>query len=51
MARFYPNAQSVSTPQSEKRVFEALKKLSDDWVVVHGLRFVASAHGRRPNRW
>ena len=50
MARFYPNAQSASTPQSEKRVFEALKKLSDDWVVVHGLRFVAPAHGKRPPR-
>jgi hypothetical protein len=34
MARFYPNAQSASTPQSEKRIFEALKKLGDDWVVV-----------------
>ena len=50
MARFYPNAQSASTPQSEKRVFEALKKLGDDWVVVHGLRFVAPAHGKRPPR-
>lgn len=50
MARFYPNVQSASTPQSEKRVFEALKKLSDDWVVVHGLRFVAPAHGKRPPR-
>ncbi len=50
MARFYPNAQSASTPQSEKRVFEALKKLGDDWVVVHGLQFVAPAHGKRPPR-
>jgi Nuclease-related domain len=50
MARFYPNAQSVSVPQSERRVFEALKKLSNDWVVVHGLRFVAAARGKRPPR-
>lgn len=50
MARFYPNAQSGSAPQSERRVFAALKKLSDDWVVVHGLRFVAPARGKRPPR-
>jgi len=50
MARFYPNAQSVSVPQSERRVFEALKKLSDGWVVVHGLRFVTPARGNRPPR-
>lgn len=50
MARFYPNTQTASAPLSEKRVFEALKKLSDDWVVVHGLRFVTPAHGRRPPR-
>lgn len=50
MTRFYPNAQSASAPQSEKRVFEALKKLSDDWMVVHGLRFIAPAQGRRPPR-
>lgn len=42
MAHFYPNAQSASVPQSETRVFEALRKLSDDWVVVHGLRFISS---------
>jgi Nuclease-related domain/AAA domain len=50
MARFYPNAQSGSVPQSERRVFEALKRLSDDWVVVHGLRFITPARGRRPPR-
>ena len=50
MARFYPNTQTASAPLSEKQVFEALKKLSDDWVVVHGLRFVTPAHGRRPPR-
>jgi hypothetical protein len=50
MARFYPNAQSVSVPQSERRVFEALRKLSDDWVVVHGLRFVAPARGKQSPR-
>lgn len=50
MARFYPNAQSASVPPSERRVFEALRKLSDDWVVVHGLRFVAQARGKRPPR-
>ena len=50
MARFYPNAQSVSVPQSERRVFEALKKLSDDWLVVHGLRFVTPARGKRSPR-
>jgi len=50
MARFYPNAQGASVPPSERRVFEALRKLSDDWVVVHGLRFVAPARGKRPPR-
>lgn len=50
MARFYPNAQSASTPASERRVFERLRKLGDDWIVVHGLRFVAPARGRFPPR-
>src|SRR5579872_1013088 len=50
MARFYPNAQSASVPPSERRVFEALRKLSDDWVVAHGVRFVAAARGKRPPR-
>jgi hypothetical protein len=50
MARFYPNAQSGSVPPSERRVFESLKKLSDDWVVVHQLRFVTPARGKRPPR-
>jgi len=50
MARFYPNAQSASVPPSERRVFEALKKLSDDWVVAHGVRFIAPARGKRPPR-
>lgn len=50
MARFYPNVQSASAPASERRVFEGLKKLGDDWVVVHGLRFVAPARSRFPPR-
>jgi hypothetical protein len=50
MVRFYPNMQNVSAPLSEKRVFEALRKLSNDWVVVHGLRFVAPARGKRSPR-
>lgn len=50
MARFYPNAQGASVPSSERRVFEALRKLSDDWVVVHGLRFVTTARGKRSPR-
>ena len=31
-------------------MFEGLKKLGDDWVVMHGLQFVAPAHGKRPPR-
>lgn len=50
MARFYPNAQHPGIPASEKRVFEGLKKLSDDWVVVHGLRFIVPARGKVPPR-
>ena len=50
MARFYPNAQGASVPSSERRVFEALRKLSDDWVVLHGLRFVAPARGKQTPR-
>jgi hypothetical protein len=48
MARFYPNTQSASVPESERRVFEGLKRLSDDWIVVHGLRFIAPARGKVP---
>ena len=50
MARFYPNAQRAGIPASEKRVFEGLKKLSDDWVVVHGLQFIVPARGKVPPR-
>lgn len=50
MARFYPNAQHAGIPVSEKRVFEGLKKLGDDWVVVHGLRFIVPARGKAPPR-
>ena len=50
VARFYPNTLNSSAPLSEKRVFEALRKLSNDWIVVHGLRFVTPAHGKRPPR-
>lgn len=50
MARFHPNAQSASVPPSERQVFNALRNLNDDWVVVHGLRFVAPARGKQPPR-
>jgi hypothetical protein len=50
VARFYPKVQPASAPASERRVFEALKKLEDDWVVVHGLRFVTSARGKSAPR-
>ncbi len=50
MARFYPNALRAGVPASERRVFDGLKKLGDDWVVMHGLQFVAPGHGRHPPR-
>jgi AAA domain len=50
MARFYPNTQNAGVPSSERRVFESLKRLGGDWVVVHGLRFITSARGRIPPR-
>jgi Nuclease-related domain/Viral (Superfamily 1) RNA helicase len=31
-------------------VFNGLKRLEDDWIVVHGLRFIAPANGRFPPR-
>jgi hypothetical protein len=50
MARFFPSSQKPSVPASEKLVFDGLKKLGNDWVVVHGLRFIIPARGRRPPR-
>ena len=50
MARFYPKAQHASVPASEQRVFQGLKDLGDDWVVVHGLRFITPARGKSPPR-
>jgi hypothetical protein len=50
VARFYPNALRAGVPVSEQRVFNGLKKLGDDWVVMHGLQFVAPGHGRHPPR-
>jgi hypothetical protein len=50
VARFYPKTQAGSALASERRVFEGLKKLGDDWVVMHGLRFIAPAHGKFPPR-
>jgi len=50
VARFYPNALRAGAPASERRVFDGLKKLGDDWVVMHGLQFVTPAHGRHPPR-
>jgi nuclease-like protein len=50
VAHFYPNGLRAGAPASERRVFEGLKKLGDDWVVIQGLQFVAPAHGRHPPR-
>jgi len=50
VARFYPNTLRADAPASERRVFDGLKRLGDDWVVVHGLRFIVPARGKRPPR-
>jgi Nuclease-related domain len=50
VARFYPKVQAPSAAASEKRVFRELRKLGDDWVVLHGLRFIAPADGKSPPR-
>lgn len=46
----YPRTLSEGVDESEKRVFASLAKLSDDWIVIHDLRFVVPAIGAKPAR-
>jgi len=50
MATIHPSTPDAGTPHSERVVFESLRDgLPDDWVVVHGRRFVLprrGGHGR-----
>jgi hypothetical protein len=44
-----PKILASGTPRSEVRVHKALRGLSDDWIVLHGVNFiVAKGKGREP---
>ncbi len=47
MARMIPSQPLAGTPVSERRVFEALRHLTDDWTVLHSVNWQSRRGGRQ----
>ena len=47
MAKMFPATVPAGTPRSERRVFDALSGLDDDWLVFHSVAWQGIRHGRQ----
>lgn len=47
MARMIPPTIVSGTPTSERRVFEALSRLDDEWTVLHSVKWQSKRNGRQ----
>jgi NAD(P)-dependent dehydrogenase (short-subunit alcohol dehydrogenase family) len=47
MAKMFPPSVPTGTPMSERKVFDALGGLDDDWIVFHSVAWQDLRHGRQ----